>query len=101
MTVEEMLTRISSRELTDWAAYEAEVGPLDAAHRADVLAGIVAATIANGLRGKKGRVHRPADFMPEWGGRRRQSWQEQLAIVQQINRAAGGKDRRGSRGGAE
>lgn len=94
MTVEEMLARISAQELTDWRAYEAETGPLDYGHRADVHAGIVAATVANAMRGKGGKRFGPEDFVPPWGGRREQTWQEQLAAVVAINKALGGKDRR-------
>lgn len=34
--------------------------------RQDVLAGIVASTIANANRGKRGRPLKPVDFIPEW-----------------------------------
>lgn len=92
MTVGELLARTSAQELTDWEAYETITGPLDAGHRADVLAGILAATIANAAPRRKGssRVFRPSEFMPEWGGRRPQTWEQQLAAVREINRQLGG-----------
>ena len=34
--------------------------------RADLRAGIIASTIANVNRGKKGRLSKPTDFMPFW-----------------------------------
>lgn len=40
MTVAEMLARISSYELTEWAAYEQMTGPLGPSWRDDVLAAI-------------------------------------------------------------
>jgi hypothetical protein len=96
MTVAEMLERVSSRELTEWAAYEQLAGPLDQGRRVDAGTGIVSATIANAMRSKKGRRYKPADFAPNWGSGQRptQTWQQQLAMVEQINRALGGKDRR-------
>jgi hypothetical protein len=104
MTVGELLARTSAAELTEWQAYEEETGPLNAGHRADVHAGIVASTVANALRGKKSRRYQPADFVPNWGpaGRRpTQTWQEQLAIVEQLNRALGGRDNRRNRRGGD
>lgn len=53
--------------------------------RADFRAGIVAATIANVNRDRKKRPRpfTPADFMPTVITKKpRQSWEEQLAIVQ-------------------
>lgn len=85
-----------SAELTEWAAFEEIEGPLGAA-RGDIQAGIISATIANALKGKKGKRHKPKDFIPEWGRGRGQTWQEQLAIVEGLNKAFGGADRRASR----
>lgn len=90
-----MLSRMPAQELTDWAAYEDLTGPLDYGHRADIHAGIIAATIANANRGKKGKRSRPEDFMPQWGGKRQQTPEEQLRIVEQLNAALGGRDLRG------
>ena len=60
--------------------------------RGDIQAAIVASTVANANRGKKGRKLTPADFIPKWDRGRQQSWQEQLAKVKAINRAMGGVD---------
>jgi hypothetical protein len=92
--VRELLQSASAQELTDWAAYERLTGPLDLGHRADVHAGIIAATVANVMRARGSRRFTPEDFVPPWGGRREQTWQEQLAAVVAINKALGGKDRR-------
>lgn len=96
MTVEEMLARISSRELTEWAVYEDETGPLDAGYRADVLAGIVSATVANALKGKKGKRLKPSDFMPDWGRRRTNSPNQMATMLKSLTRRFGGSIRKRS-----
>jgi hypothetical protein len=62
MTVEELSGRMSSRELSEWAAYFA-IEPFGE-ERADLRAGIVASTIANVHAGRKGKPFAPVDFMP-------------------------------------
>lgn len=64
MTVGDMLHRIESRELTEWMAY-AQVEPFGE-ERADLRAGIVAATIANANRDPKKhpKPFQTAEFMP-------------------------------------
>lgn len=64
MTVEEMLARISSRELTEWQAYYT-LEPFGA-RQGYVQAAIVASTVANVNRGKDSRPFKPEDFMPQW-----------------------------------
>ncbi|WP_431729964.1 phage tail assembly protein T [Verrucosispora sp. TAA-831] len=95
MTVAEMLSRISSRELTEWHVYEQLYGPLGG-ERDDRLAALIAHTVANANR------HRRApypydDFLLTWGAgrqRREQSTEEMLAIVVGLNKAMGGTDLR-------
>ena len=87
MTVRELLSRISARELTEWMAYERITGPLDSRLRGDISAGIVAATVANSSGAKK-KV-KPADFIPRWFKRRR-SPEEIWAEVVAANAALGG-----------
>lgn len=95
----ELLSRVTSTELTEWIAYEQVAGQLGPA-RADIQAAIVAATVANSSRGKKGRRFAPRDFIPRWDRKARQSWQDQLSIVEQLNAAFGGRDlRKGVDGG--
>ncbi|MEU7617184.1 hypothetical protein AB0B27_13970 [Micromonospora rifamycinica] len=95
MTVAEMLTRITSRELTEWQVYEQLYGPLGG-DRADHLAALIANTVANANRRRR-RPYPFDDFLMTWGaGRRReQSVDEMLATVQVINKALGGSDLRG------
>lgn len=87
MPVGELLERVSSRELTEWQAYEQIAGPLGPA-RGDVQSAIVAATVANANRGK-GKPATPADFIPEWD-RKPQTVEEQLRLVYAMNAALGG-----------
>ncbi|MFE4717856.1 hypothetical protein ACFRLW_15780 [Streptomyces sp. NPDC056728] len=78
---------MSSRELTEWQAYERVTGPLDARMRGDISAAIVASTVANSAGAKK--KAKPADFLPTWFKRRKtadQIWQEVL----KANAALGG-----------
>jgi hypothetical protein len=63
MTVDEMLTRISSVELSEWRVYAGLYGLRR--ERADLRAGIVAATLANIHRKKGGKRFAPSDFMPK------------------------------------
>lgn len=102
MTVGELLRRIDSRELNAWAAYERVAGPLGP-ERADIHAGIIASTIANAYRGKRGRRYTPADFIPKWDDLPRRSPADQdphdhLRLVRALHRAMGGIERRGDGG---
>jgi hypothetical protein len=95
MTVQELLARVSSRELSEWRAYFM-LEPFGE-ERADMRAAIVASTVANTARDPK-RRRRPfqaSEFMPrfEWK-KERQGWEEQLRIVEMFNMAFGGEDLR-------
>ena len=87
MTVGELLSRISSRELTEWQAYYS-LDPFGE-DRADLRAGIIAATTANMLRAKGAKGYKPQDFMPRFE-KPRQDWRDQLEIVKTLNTALGG-----------
>ena len=62
MTVRELLSRIDSRELSEWFAYY-RLNPWGQ-ERADLRAGTIAATVANAM-GCGG--FKPSDFMPTYG----------------------------------
>lgn len=81
MTVEDLLARISSRELSEWAAFERTFGPLGL-ERGDWQAAQVAQAVAGDGKTKL------ADFVLSWGKKRRQTGQEQLAIFRAM--ASGG-----------
>lgn len=87
MPVRELLARTTSRELTEWQAYERVTGPLDARLRGDISAGIIAATVANSNGAKK--KAKPADFLPTWF-KRRKTPQEIWSEVMKANTALGG-----------
>ncbi|MGE5589199.1 MAG: hypothetical protein ACM3ZA_01010 [Bacillota bacterium] len=63
--------------------------------RADFRAGIIAATIANANRDpkKRKRPYRPQDFLPRYG-RSVQTPEQQLRVIELLNAALGGEDRR-------
>lgn len=104
MTVGELLARISSRELSEWAAYY-ELEPWGE-ERADLRAGIVASTMANTARDPKKRQkpYRANEFMPQFAGADRESdgedederpaWEGQLRYVEMLNAIFGGRDLR-------
>lgn len=62
MPVGVMLNSMSSHELTEWMAY-AGIEPFGE-ERADLRAGIISATVANRMRGKGEKAHKPQEFMP-------------------------------------
>lgn len=61
---------LSSRELTEWAAYERVAGPLGA-ERLDILFAMLAMTIANSQpRSRRGgQRYKLSDFLIPWDGR--------------------------------
>jgi hypothetical protein len=77
-------------------AYERVTGPIGP-ERADRHAAIVAATVANAMRGKKGRTYKPEDFIPRWDAgappeqRQEQAEDDQLRLVQRLNKRFGGR----------
>ncbi|GGQ07796.1 hypothetical protein BKA00_007432 [Actinomadura coerulea] len=88
MPVSELLERVSSRELSEWMAYERVAGPLGF-DRADVQSAIVAATVANANRGK-GKPLTPADFVPKWDRKPKQTVEEMVQLAYALNAAFGG-----------
>jgi flagellar basal body rod protein FlgC len=96
MTVEELLSRISSRELTEWMAFFSIEGPTGD-ERDDWRAGMIASTIANVNRDskKKGSPYKPQDFMPKYeqqpAPEQRQADPGLLGFVQGMQRRMGGK----------
>jgi uncharacterized protein DUF4035 len=81
-----MLARTSSRELTEWQAYEREYGPLGP-ERGDWQAATVAHTFAALMAGKQGSRLKLTDFLLRWAGpraARRQTPDEQLNIFRAL-----------------
>lgn len=65
-----MLAGMTSAQVTEWMAFYAleHLGE-EADFRADLRAGIVAATVANANRGKNQRAVTPEELMPRFGPR--------------------------------
>lgn len=90
-SVNELLARFSSRELSEWRAYEQVTGPIGQ-ERGDWLAGVVASTQANSAMGKRGKRLSPRDFILKWDDKAKQTVDEQLELVRAINAHFGGTD---------
>lgn len=96
----ELNGRLDSRELNEWAAWEALYGPLGP-ERHDRLFAILGSVIANSNRGKGQRPYKPDQFLPpEWRqsakpddaeGQRELSGEELLAKVKGVHRNLGGR----------
>jgi len=92
MTVSELLTRISSKELTEWMAFS-QVEPFgaDAYYLGHA---ITASTIANVNRKAKSKAHSVEDFMPKFEKKKKQSTDQMLQIASMFTAASGGEDKR-------
>lgn len=85
MTVKELLHRIESKELSEWAAFEALTGPIGG-QRSDFNAATIAATIAEANRNEKAKrtPFTEADFMPDWGKEEEEETSEEK-VKRQMN----------------
>lgn len=92
MTVADLDSRLDSAELTEWMAFENMTGPLGR-RRYDIQAATIAATIANGNRGKGGRKFKLSDFLIPYGNSDRKSPEQMLAAIKSLNRSMGGEER--------
>lgn len=99
--VDGLLRRMPSSLLTEWIAYD-QIDPIGLA-RVDAGFGLVAATIVNVNRKRGRRAVKPNEMYPPWDKQfvkrhpAKQPWQQQLAIVEMLNAAMGGRDLRGQR----
>ena len=92
MTVAQLLSQISSRELTEWVAfYGLEPFGTDAGFLGHA---ITAATVANVQRGKGKKAQKVEEFMPKFGGNKEQTADEQLQFAEMFTIAMGGQDLR-------
>lgn len=97
MTVAEMLSRISARELNEWVAFERlEPFGADAMFLGHA---ITASTIANAFRGEKQEPFMISEFMPPFKGKEPQSPSEQLQFAEMLTYGLGGKDLRKNKEG--
>lgn len=99
-----MLAGMSSRQFTEWMAYFELEGLGDhPEYRADLRAGIVAATFANAFKAKGQKAISPIDFIPRTDEQRReappQDWQtihqDMVAVARPAGRAPRGRGRNG------
>ncbi|MCL5995491.1 MAG: DUF4035 domain-containing protein [Chloroflexi bacterium] len=85
---------MSSREFSEWMAYY-NLEPFGE-ERADLRMAMLASLIANVNRDprKHSKPFEPKDFMPKFGEETHQTPEEQLAFVEMLNEAFGGRDLR-------
>jgi hypothetical protein len=81
-------------EFIEWIAYS-RIEPFGE-ERADWRSALVASVYAEVNRGrtKRKKPYTPKDFLLNFEGPKRQSWQSQLQFVELLNAAFGGKDER-------
>ncbi len=75
----ELLSRLSSKEVTDWQAFSA-IEPFGE-EREDIRAAMVACTVANALRSSKSPPCKIKDFMLNFEPPKQQSKQDMKAIL--------------------
>lgn len=96
-----MLKRMPSSAFTEWMAYDL-IEPIGPA-RIDAGFGLVAATVVNVNRKRGRRAIKPIEMYPPYDKAflkahpGKQTWQDQLSIVEMLNVAYRGKDLRGNR----
>lgn len=83
---------MSSHEFAEWMAY-ARLEPFGQ-DRFDIPAAIVAATVANVHRSSDTNPYEIKDFLPNFEPQEPQTWKQQLSIVELLNAAFGGDDKR-------
>lgn len=82
-----MLGRLTSEQFAEWMAYYS-LEPFGE-ERADFRAGIIASEIVNMAGKASKRTVAPKDFMPKFGGSRKQTPHEMLQVLKGMRR--GGK----------
>jgi hypothetical protein len=82
---------MSSEEFETWKAFYL-VEPFGST-REDHRFGVLAATFVNMFGKKSSKRVKPSDFFPEYKPRT-QTWEQQLVIVEMLNAALGGTDKR-------
>jgi hypothetical protein len=90
MTVSDLLTRITSRELTEWQEY-AKIEPFGE-ERADIRAAEICMVIANANRGKDQKALSLNDFLLRFGDEPKaepKSAEEQQTMAERIARTMG------------
>lgn len=88
--MEELLARISSRELTEWMAYD-RLEPFGE-WRADVRSALVAMVMANAWRGKDQKAFTVDDFLIKFDAEAKpaQTVEQQMKMFEMLAGAIGG-----------
>lgn len=91
-----LLKQMPYAEFVDWLAYS-RIEPFGD-ERSDWRAALQAYVVAETNRGrtKRKRPFRPKDFLLKFEAKKEQGWKSQLAFVEMLNQAFGGKDERGA-----
>jgi len=82
MTVRDLLSRIDSKELTEWMAWYS-VEPFGEA-RADLRSAIVACVIHNTQCTKKSQMKKVNDFMPKFGPPQQMDWRDMKKVLKSL-----------------
>lgn len=90
-SVDNLLENLTAKEFKEWMEFYA-IEPFGE-NRQALNTGIIASVIANANRTKNSKVFKPQDFIPEFK-ESKQSWKEQLSIVETMNTFYGGVDKR-------
>lgn len=80
MPVGELLARTSSRELTEWMAFEQMDGPLGS-KRGDYQAALVAKTVADVNRPKRRAAYKLKDFLLRFDQDEQRQTPQQIAAI--------------------
>ena len=88
--VDQFLSELSSRQVAEWLAFEQVAGPVGQAHD-DILAGVVASTVANVNRDPKKRqkAYQPSDFV-RWDVPEPDTPQQMWSKIAALTAALGG-----------
>ena len=78
--MDELSRSLSSAELAEWMAFD-RLEPIGGP-AADFRTGILASTVANVARGKRGKAFSPVDFMPALKREKKLAW-ENIGLDQQ------------------
>lgn len=92
MTVSELRSRMSSKELSEWMAFDT-IEPIASDWRADARHAFLCAHLAalQGVKDSEARM--PRTYMPDWDGtiRQQQTQDEMLALVKSLAKSGYGR----------
>ena len=92
MTVAELLARVSSKELTEWMAFD-RLEPFGT-NTQYLGPAITSSVVANVNRPKSKKAMKPEDFMPKFKKKKKQTTGDMIGIAAHLTAALGGEDLR-------